>query len=184
MIDIRPAAFVLAAASVLLLPLDWLLAAFSAAVVHELGHFAAIYLCGARPESITIGGAGARIHTGPLEARGEFLCAAAGPAASFLLLCVCRFFPKTALCGLIHGIFNLIPVYPMDGGRILLCLLRWLCPRYAQWIFQLIQLLILIALLGLSGIIAFRRREGFLPVLVVIAVIFRLISGKIPCKSA
>lgn len=183
MIRIQPAAFVFAAALVLLLPLDWLLAAFAAAVIHELGHLAAICLCGARLESITISGSGARIHTGPMDIRGEFLCAAAGPAASFLLLSVCRFFPKIALCGLIQGMFNLIPVYPMDGGRMLLCLIRRLCPRRAEWIFRLLQCLLFIVLLALSGIIALRRKEGFVPVLVAITVITRLVSGKIPCKS-
>ena len=184
MIHIQPSAFILMAALILLLPPDWLLAALLAAAVHELGHLAAIYIFGGHLESISIGGVGARIHTGPLENRTEFFCAAAGPAASLLLLCLCRYFPKIALCGLAQGMFNLIPVHPMDGGRMLLCVLRRLCPRRAESIFHIVQCLILGGLLTLSLILAVRGKDGFLPVLVCSTVLSRLLLSKIPCKSA
>ena len=184
MIQLEPSACFLMAAWFLMLPLDWLLAALLAAAVHELGHLAAVYALGERVEFLSIGGFGARIHTGPLENRAEFLCAAAGPAASLFLLCLCRFFPKTALCGLVQGMFNLIPVYPMDGGRMLLCILRRLCPRRADVIFRAIQYLILCVLLLLSLLWMVRRQDGFLPILVCVTVLFRLLLSKIPCKSA
>lgn len=184
MICVQPSAFILMAALILLLPLDWLAAAVLAATVHELGHLAAIYALGCRPESISIGGAGAKICTGLLEGKAAFFSIAAGPAASFLLLSLCRFFPKLALCGLIQGMFNLIPVYPMDGGRLLHFLLRRFCPRQAEGIFRFVQRAILGGLLILSWMMAVRRKEGFLPVLVCITVLFRLLLLKIPCKSA
>ena len=184
MIHVRPAAYLLAAALVLLLPLDWLLAAIFAAAVHEMGHLAAICILKGRIDSVTVGFLGARIHTGPLENRAEFLCAAAGPAASLLLVSLCRVFPKTALCALVQGMFNLIPVHPMDGGRMLLCVLRRLCPRWAERIFHTIQCLILYGLLTLSLLLAVCGKAGFLPVLACITVLSRLLLSKIPCKSA
>ena len=184
MIRIQPSAFILMAALMLLLPIDWLFAAVLAAAVHELGHLAAIHAVGGHLDVICIGSAGAQICTEPLDNRAEFLCAAAGPAASLFLLSLCRFFPKTALCGLAQGIFNLIPVHPMDGGRMLLCVLRRLCPRWAERIFHAIQCLILYGLLTLSLLLAVCGKAGFLPVLACITVLSRLLLSKIPCKSA
>ena len=184
MIRVQPSACILMAALLLLLPLNWLIAALLAAAVHELGHLAAIHAYGSRPEFLSVGGFGAQIHTGPLDNRAEFFCAAAGPAASLFLLSLCRFFPKLALCGAVQGMFNLIPVHPMDGGRILCCFLRRLCPRRAEGIFHIVHCLVICGLLALSLIAAICRRDGFFLALVCIMALSRLLYSKIPCKSA
>ena len=59
-----------------------------------------------------------------MELRGlgtaaELLAAAAGPVGSLSLLSLSGIFPRLALCGLVQGLFNLLPIYPLDGGRIL-----------------------------------------------------------------
>ena len=184
MIRVQPSACILMAALLLLLPLDWLIAALLAAAVHELGHLAVIYAFGSRPEFLSIGFFGAQIHTGPLDNRAEFFCAAAGPAASLFLLSLCRFFPKLALCGAVQGMFNLIPVHPMDGGRMLRCFLQWLCPRQAKRISDFAERLILCAFVVLSLILAIHHKEGLLPALVCVTILSRLLFTKIPCKSA
>ena len=184
MIRVQPSACILMAALLLLLPLDWLIAALLAAAVHELGHLAVIHAYGSRPEFLSAGGFGAQIHTGPLDNRAEFFCAAAGPAASLCLLSLCRFFPKLALCGAVQGMFNLIPVHPMDGGRILCCFLRRLCPRRAEGIFHIVHCLVICGLLALSLIAAICRKDGFFLALVCIMALSRLLHSKIPCKSA
>ena len=184
MIRVQPSAYLMAAVLVLLLPLDWLLAAILAAAFHEIGHLAAIYMAGVRVDSVSIGFPGAQIRTGPLGNRAEFFCAAAGPAASLLLLSLCRFFPKLAVCALVQGMFNLIPVHPMDGGRILCCFLRRLCPRRAEGIFHIVHCLVICGLLALSLIAAICGKDGFLPVLVCVTVLSKLLLSKIPCKSA
>lgn len=183
MIHVQPSAFVLMAALILLLPLDWLLAAVFAAAVHEFGHLAAIKLLDGQPVSISLGFLGAKIHTGPLTNKAEFLCAAAGPCASLALLFLCRLFPKLALCGLFQGMFNLIPLYPLDGGRILFCLLRWFCPRGAERIFSIVRHLILCCFLMLLLLAGIRGKSDFVPFLFCITVLSRLLLSKIPCKS-
>lgn len=55
----------------------------------------------------------------------EALCALAGPVGSFSVVLLAEYFPEAALFGLVQGLYNLLPVYPLDGGRILRCLLPW-----------------------------------------------------------
>ena len=184
MIRIQPSAFFLLAALILLLPLDWLIAALLAAAIHELGHLAVLHAFGGHAESISIEGAGTRINMGPLENREEFLCAAAGPAASFLLISLCRFFPKLAFCALVQGMFNLLPVHPMDGGRMLRCFLCWRCPRQVEGISNLVERLILFGFFALSLVLVICRRGGILPALVCVTILSRLLFTKIPCKSS
>lgn len=126
-ISIAPGAYIAAAAGILLLPLNWLLSALAAAVIHEFAHFAALNCCRAAVFGIEVGLCGAKISTGPLLPGQEIICAAAGPLASLGLLIFAPWMPLLAFVGLFQGIFNLLPLYPMDGGRIargIVCLLR------------------------------------------------------------
>lgn len=183
MIHVQPSAFILLAALILLLPLDWLLAAVFAAAVHEFGHLVAIKFFDRQPVSISIDYLGTKIHTGPLNNKEEFLCAAAGPSASLMLLFLCHLFPRLALCGLIQGMFNLIPLYPLDGGRMLYCLVRWCSPRRAERVFRQVQRLILCGLLAFLLLAGIRGESDFMPFLFFITVLSRLLLSKIPCKS-
>ena len=184
MIRVQPSAFFLLEALILLLPLDWLFAVFLASAVHEAGHLAAIYASGGRADSVTIGLRGAEIHTVFPGKRKELFCAAAGPAASLLLISLYRFYPKLAVCAAVQGLFNLIPVYPMDGGRMLCCFLQWLCPRQADRICRIVEGLIVFAVFVLSLRLLIVRKDGVLPVLVCVTALTKLLFGKIPCKSA
>ena len=59
------------------------------------------------------------MELGCLSPVRELLAAAAGPVGSLSLMLMGRLFPRLALCGLVQGLFNLLPIYPLDGGRIL-----------------------------------------------------------------
>lgn len=183
MISIRPSAYIMAAILILLLPADWLLAAILASSFHEAGHLAAIYLTGGKIESITVGFCGTQIHSLIRQKRNEFICAAAGPLTSILLLMFSHTIPKLAICGAIQGVFNLFPVYPMDGGRMLQCLLQWKLPRKADRICKAAEHLTLCVFLISSLVVALRFEGGLMPTLCFVTVFSRLLSGKLPCKS-
>lgn len=107
------------ALTLLVLPLPWVAAAVLAAAVHELCHYLAIAALGGQVGRIAVGSGGAAMELGCLSPVRELLAAAAGPVGSLSLMLMGRFFPRMALCGLVQGLFNLLPIYPLDGGRIL-----------------------------------------------------------------
>jgi Zn-dependent protease len=118
-------------------PLAWgiLLAVglFVAVLIHELAHSLVALRSGARVRSITLMMlGGVSLIEGELSPRREAWMAFAGPLASFGLAAVSylfyRYLPlpvevRVALftfsgTNAILGIFNLLPAFPMDGGRV------------------------------------------------------------------
>ena len=118
---------------------------FACVVMHELGHSLTARRYGVRVPRILlmpIGGM-AEFDRIPRQPRAELLITAAGPAVNFVLVAlllpliwtdlwseqaVPRYGVATPLIeltagNLLMGTFNLLPVFPMDGGRILRALL-------------------------------------------------------------
>lgn len=178
-IEVSPWAYILLAGAVLLLPFDVLTAALSAAAVHELFHIWILFLCKVPVFRIYIGAGGARIYTGNMTAVQEVLCAAAGPVGSLLLMLFADIFPLVSFFGLVQGVFNLLPLYPFDGGRILWNGLNILLPksgnRYiGRIICGAIWLLLGLLLFWVSARLAFYA-AAFL--------IIQSTLRKIPCKD-
>lgn len=120
-----------------------LLAFFACVVLHELGHsFAALHY-GIRVRRILllpIGGM-AEFETIPREPARETVITLAGPLVNFVIAAVLwlalpsgappegdamtahRFAYMLLQANLLMGVFNLLPAFPMDGGRILRALL-------------------------------------------------------------
>lgn len=161
----------------LVLPLNWLFAAVSAAIFHELCHILAIYLTGGHVQSLSVGIHGAVIQADIPPGKRELLCAMAGPAGSFLLAACRQWAPKLAVCALIQGLFNLLPVFPMDGGRMVRILLQRWVPSYAAKLERIMGLLSG----GMILLLSFCYARNTVPVLILIGT-FRWISRKIPCK--
>ena len=138
MVCIDRGALILAALLLLVLPLPWLAAAFVAAAVHELFHLGAVWLLGGRVGHVRIGAAAAVMDASNLGPGASLLAILAGPVGSFLLFALCRNFPKVAICAGVQGLFNLLPIFPLDGGRMLETGLQMLCPekgeKLALWI--------------------------------------------------
>lgn len=126
---------------------------FICVVLHELGHAAAARRFGIQVPRILllpIGGM-AQMESMPRTPRKEFVIAIAGPAVNFLIIGVLMIFapfpsedigdfvgsflglssvepdlrwPQFLMAvNLLMGCFNLLPVFPMDGGRVLRSLL-------------------------------------------------------------
>jgi len=131
-IQIQPGFCLLAAILVLVVPFQWVFGAFTAAMVHELSHCLAIMLLGKRIFSVTVGFNGVKIVSEPLFPYQELICAAAGPLSGFALLPLSRYIPYAAVCAFVQSVYNLLPVYPLDGGRCLRCILNYLLPVQAR----------------------------------------------------
>lgn len=161
-VRISPSFWVMAAAVWLIEP-ELLLPTALAATVHELGHVVAVLAVGGRVERLTLAALGAelRLSAGLSYAR-ELPVALAGPVCSLALAFGAARLGWFLLAGisLALGLFNLLPIQPLDGGRVVLCL-SGMClrPVAAQRVEKLIASVALGGLLGL-GVIAAARRFG------------------------
>lgn len=173
------AACLLGALLLLTLPLRWLFAALTAAACHELCHFLAVQALGGSVLDVRIGSGGTVMQTLPMSRGRELLCALAGPAGSLLLVCLCRLFPRVAFCALVQAVYNLLPVFPLDGGRALRCALERLTPKWVDRICRWVETGTLAAL-GIAALIAsFWRHLGIMPL---IAFLLLTIKRNRPCK--
>ncbi len=131
-IKITAAGCILLALMLLVMPLRWILAWFLAAAIHEGCHALAVGLCGGTLSGMQIDSIGAQMYIGGLSAARELLCALAGPVGALCLVFAARWFPATAVCAVFQSAYNLLPIYPLDGGRALKCALEMAMPRYAE----------------------------------------------------
>lgn len=182
MLEIRPAAYVWFALLLLVLPFPWLAAALMAAVVHEVFHILMVLILKGKVQRIQIASGGARLDSVLDEDWKLLLAQLAGPVGSLLLLFWCQRFPRLAICGCVHGIYNLVPIYPLDGGRILRCILHWWFPDRADRIGDLVEnvVAILLAAAGLYGTVVLSL--GALPLIVCALPMSPWIQRKFPCK--
>ena len=115
--------------------LPWGLAA---CVLHELGHIVAAAAFGGRVEKLSLTAVGAELRMGyprPLGYGRDSLVALAGPAANLLFgaLALLWGWGLAAALTLAVGAFNLLPILPLDGGRVLYGLLAGrLDPDWAE----------------------------------------------------
>lgn len=166
---------VILALMLLLVPLPWLVAGIFAAVFHELCHYLAIRI-------LSGGGGGVKLYSFaahlpiPEMSRGrEALCALAGPLGSLCLLSFAHIIPRVAICATMQLAYNLLPIYPLDGGRALQCGLLLvlpppLCARICAGIAFVCKSFLLA--LGLYG--CFWLKLGIFPLLMALLLLIRI----------
>lgn len=99
-----------------------------ACAVHELGHVAVAWRFGGRVKRLSLTVVGAELsfsYHAPLSYGRESIVALAGPSANLLLgglfFWLGLYLPSVLSFGL--GVFNLLPILPLDGGRVVYGLL-------------------------------------------------------------
>ncbi|MBP7272697.1 MAG: site-2 protease family protein [Saprospiraceae bacterium] len=170
-------------------------ALFVCVLLHEYGHALAARRYGIRTHDITLSPIGglARLDRLPEKPKQELIVAIAGPLVNVVIACIiyivlkiilgknisatedtiaifenpANFFPLLFILNIMLVVFNLIPAFPMDGGRMFRALLalkfgRVKATRWAARLGQLIAILFLVfaiyneqPMLGLISIFIF-----------------------------
>ena len=138
-------------------------------LIHELGHYFAMKYFGYKDTSIffipLFGAAakGEKEHTKPFE---EYIILLAGPLPGMIISLVIGFFmlkdptlatntylQEFAIMSFVLNFINLLPIYPLDGGRIVHTLVFSRYPKVQFYFFLLSLLVIIIAMLMLKSIL-------------------------------
>lgn len=120
--------------------LAMLLAASLSVFLHEMGHALTSRAFQLQPTVVLTGFGGFTAHQPARRPRDEFLIVAAGPTVNFLIAVTCflaeTFMPgdgdslapkllgSIAWLNIVWGIYNLLPIMPLDGGQLMRVLLR------------------------------------------------------------
>jgi len=144
-------------------------------VVHELGHGIVMRMMGipaGAPTFIPFVGAVIAMKGRPRNAYVEAMVAFGGPVLGSLAAALCLllawllqsdFWMSLAFSGFMINLFNLLPISPLDGGRIVGAFNRWMwavgfvigIPAFLATKSPLLFLILIVGLLGLLG----RRHE-------------------------
>lgn len=161
---ITPPLLLLMAAFILIDGTVFAVYAMLCALLHELAHILTLRLCRGRVRRVVTRGFGVSITTEPLSYGREATVAAAGPLCSltlavlFVLICRYAVFNEMTvfLAASNAALFavNALPVYPLDGGRVLYCLLCLrLLPQKAAAVTRAVSVIFLLPTAALSVII-------------------------------
>ncbi|MCL6605941.1 MAG: M50 family metallopeptidase [Paenibacillus sp.] len=122
-----------------------LLTLFTIVLIHELGHVCAALVTGVTVKSVQLlpfGGVAVMEDHGKLTASREIGIALAGPLQNGLMI-LCAYILQSAgyennaflsyfiSANMIIALFNLLPILPLDGGKILQACISLLVPYYS-----------------------------------------------------
>lgn len=168
-IKIQPSLLLVLSVAVILIPLPWLLSWLIAAIIHEIFHFVALRLCGFTVTQICLNASGAAIESNMEPGIKMAICAVAGPLSGFCLLCMIHVIPRIAICGLFLSLCNLLPIFPLDGCRILVGVLSCIWEeRVVRIILHYIECVTFALIIILVIYAIFRLNLGMIPLIALI----------------
>lgn len=145
-------------------------------VCHELGHLVMLKLCRVPVSAIRFRAWGVVLVTEETSYFKELLCALAGPAASLLLgAALLNTFPHCAVISFLLAAVNLLPLYPLDGGRSLRCLLLMaLPPETGERILKGTSVFTCCLLMLLACWVSILRQAGLWPIFAALLLLCRI----------
>ena len=175
--------YIFSALILLILPIDWILSAATAALIHELFHILSVIAVNGKIEKIHISVIGCEIETAPLGVFKSIICILAGPIGSGMLLFLRYCFPMIAVCGFFQCMYNLLPVMPLDGGRILGILLDCFCPNKADCVLHWCSIIVCTAIMIAGIILSSCLDEKIFLLFFCLHFNMKVLKRKIPCKD-
>lgn len=146
---------------------QWMLVkVLMACLFHEFGHWAAICWMGGRVQELSLTAVGAELRLDrqrQMSYGGEIISTLAGPGVNLLLAVVCAAeMPVFSGINLMLGLFNLLPVMPLDGGRLFYIFLTALWTEdCAERVSRILSMLFSLFLLGAGGLILWKGGHNF-----------------------
>ena len=108
---------------------------------------------------------------------GQLLCTLAGPLGSLMLLAFGKTMPVVAICAGVQGLYNLLPIWPLDGGRALKLLLRMVFrPDLSGKIANFIEIAAFLLLFACGLYLALWLNLGIMPLLLVSTLLLKKYS--------
>lgn len=145
-----------------------------AAAAHEMGHMAACRLSGGEIHAVYISVAGAEMVAAFSSFAGEVFSVLAGPLVNLLLAAM---FLQTkfqfALVNLFLAAYNLLPVLPLDGGRLAHLLLSRRWPSAADRIMRILTIALTVGVIGWGVMATCAWHYGLWPCLFAAALLLK-----------
>ena len=158
-----------------LIPLPWLCAWLLAAIFHEICHLIAVKLCGGTISGLTISVGGIQMECVPMSRTKCAFAILSGPIGGFGLLLFHRVYPHLAICTWLLSVYNLLPVYPLDGGRLLQIIIK------DSVLFDKMQKIIITTLLLFAVYAFYWLHFSLYPLMIAAILLYK--HRKTPCKT-
>lgn len=180
---IQPSFYIGVAVALLVIPLPLLFGWLAAAVIHEVSHCLMLRLCRCRIFAVRLDSFSAEIVTEELSNRQAFLCALAGPVGGLLPVLFSKWVPVMALCSILQTGFNLLPLFPMDGGRAVESLAKHFFSKdIAKKVCNFLEIGILLVLAAGVAYLTYRYSLSLLPLAAVCLLLLRRWKINTSCK--
>lgn len=154
-------------------------------IVHEMGHLIFMMVFHVPIYGVVLSLAGAQIKSGPMNHAKEALCALMGPLFNVILgAAVLRNCPEFSIINVCLAAVNLLPLYPLDGGRILLCVLRsYLSEERANSVIKITNAVLCIVLMVGACWVAISLQAGLWPIFTALVLLWRAGNQETYCIS-